>query len=134
MSCFHRQEIKGAGEARRLQKLVGWSSTRNFKESIQNYQIRNCTVTTDDISKSEAIYAPQIPIIKGKATRRIPEHHKTIPRIPFPPLMAKHHQNVELSIHFFFVNGSTFLHTKLRKIDFWSVQACNNRGKYETIS
>ena len=34
---------------------------------------------------------------------------------------------------FFFVNGSTFLHTKSRKIDFRSVQACNNREKYENI-
>ena len=47
--------------------------------------------------------------------------------------MAKDHQNVELAIYIFFVNGITFLHTKSGKIDFWSVQACNNRGKYETI-
>ena len=47
--------------------------------------------------------------------------------------MAKHHQNVELAMYFFFVNWSTFLHTKSMKIDFWSVQACNNRVKSETI-
>ena len=35
---------------------------------------------------------------------------------------------------FVFVNGSIFLHTESRKIDFGSVQACNNRGKSETIS
>ena len=48
--------------------------------------------------------------------------------------MAKRHQNMELAMDFFFVNGSTFLHTKSKKIDFRSVQACNNRGKSETIS
>ena len=48
--------------------------------------------------------------------------------------MDKHHQNVELAMDFFFFNKSTFLHTKSRKIDFMSVQACDNRGKSETIS
>ena len=39
------------------------------------------------------------------------------------------------AIHgFFFVNGSTFLHTKSRKIYFRSVQVCNNKGKFEIIS
>ena len=46
--------------------------------------------------------------------------------------MSKHHHNVELV--FFFVNGVPFLHTKTNKIDFRSVQACNIRGKYETVS
>ena len=31
----------------------------------------------------------------------IPDHHKTIPRIPLPPIMAKHHQNVELDMDFY---------------------------------
>ena len=72
-------------------------------------------------------------MIQFKAIRRSPEHHKTIPRIPFPPLMAKRHKNVELVMDFFFVNGSPFLHIKSRKMYFRSVQAYNNRGKSETI-
>ena len=48
--------------------------------------------------------------------------------------MGKHHQNMELAIDCFFVNRSTFLHTKSTKIDFKSVQVFNNRGKSETIS
>ena len=73
-------------------------------------------------------------IIQFKAIRRIPDHHKTIPGIPLPPLMAKHHQNVELAMDFLFVNRSPFLNKKSSKIDFSSVQECNNRGKSETIS
>ena len=34
---------------------------------------------------------------------------------------------------FFFVNGIPLIHTKLRKIFFSSVQACNRRANYETI-
>ena len=95
-SCFHRREIKGADGARILQQLLGWPSTQKLKEAIQKNQIRNCLITTDDISRAEAIYGPQIPIIQGKAIRRIPEHHKTIPRMRFPPITSKHHHNVPL--------------------------------------
>ena len=47
--------------------------------------------------------------------------------------MAKYHHNIELDMGFLVVNGIPFLHTKLRKIYFRSVQACNSRGKPETI-
>ena len=133
-SCFHRREIKVADEARILQQLVGWLYTKTLKEAIQKNQLRNCLITTNDIRRVEAIYVPQILIIQGKTIIRSIDHHKTIHWIPLPPLMVKHHQNVELAMDLFFVNGSTFLHTKLRKIDFRSFQACNNRGKSETIS
>ena len=83
-----------------LQKLVGMPSTHNLKEAVQNYQIRNCPITTDDIIIAETIDDPQIPIIKGKSIRRISEYHKTIPRIPFTPLMAKHNHNVDLAMYF----------------------------------
>ena len=109
-SCFHIREIKVADKAIILKQLVGWPSTQTLKESIQNNQIRNCPITSDDISRAEAIYGHQIPIIQFKAIRRIPEHHKTNPRILLPPIMAKHHQNMELAMNFFFVNESTFLH------------------------
>ena len=62
-SCFHRLEIKGLNEAIILQQLVGWPSTQTFKESIQKNQIRNFPITNGYISRAEAIYGPQIPII-----------------------------------------------------------------------
>ena len=50
-----------------------------------------------------------------------------------PPCITKQHQNLELAIDFFFVNGSPFLHTNSRNFFFSTVQSCNNRGKYKTI-
>ena len=50
----------------------------------------------------EAIYGPQIITIQGKDTRRNPDHHKNIPRIPLPPIMDKHHHYAELDIDFYF--------------------------------
>ena len=105
-SCFHRQEIKGVDGARILQKLIAWPSTQTLKEAAQKNQTRNCPITTDDISRSESIYGPQISIIQVKAIIRIPDHHKTIPMIPLPPIMTKYYHNVELSMDFYFSIGS----------------------------
>ena len=85
-SCFHRREIKGTDEARILQQLVGSLSTQTLKEAIQKNRLRKCPITTDDISRVEAIYGPQIPIIQGKETRRSPDHHKTTPSTPLAAL------------------------------------------------
>ena len=120
-SCFHRWDIKGAYEARILQQLMGWPSTQTLKQSFRNNQIRNYPITTDNISRPESIYSPQIKPIQGKEIRRIIEHHKTIPKIPLPPLMFKHHQNMDLSMNFLFFNESPFLHTKSRKRYYRSV-------------
>ena len=73
-------------------------------------------------------------IIQGKTTRRRTYYHKKIPWTPLTTTISKHHQNVEISLDLFFVNGGPFLHTKPRKTDFRPVQACNSRWKFEAIS
>ena len=62
---------------------------------------------------------------------RAPQDH---PKDTLAPSYGQTPPKCGASHGFFFVNGSTFLHTKSRKIDFRSVQACNNRVKSETIS
>ena len=69
-----------------------------------------------------------------EAIIRRPEPHNIITRIRLPNTIDKHHDNVEIALDFFFVNGRSFLHTKSGKTDFRSVQACNSRGNYEIIS
>ena len=83
-SCFHLQSIKVADEVRVLQQLVVLPSTQTLKTSVQNNQIRNFLITTDDISRAEVIYRTHIPIIQGKSIRISIYHHRNIPRIPFP--------------------------------------------------
>ena len=86
--------MKGADGTRIIQQIVGRTSTQTVKEA------GNCPITTDDIKRADAIYGPNIKTIQGKSTRRIPDHHKNIPRIPLPYLMVKNHNNVELTMDF----------------------------------
>ena len=97
-------------------------------------QIRSCPITIENINQSEAIYEPQIPIIQGNTIRSRSEHHKTTPITLLPTPISKHHQNVEISLYLFFVNGISFLYKKSENIDLRPVKACNSRGRYEIIS
>ena len=100
------------GQIKNTSKTFSMAINTYPKRSQSKNQIRNWPITTDNINISESIYGPQISIIQGKTIIRSPEHHKTIPRIPLPPCMAKRHHNEELSMDFFFVNGIPFLSTK----------------------
>ena len=94
---------------------------------------RNLPTTIDDINIEESIYRPHILTIQVKAIIRKPEHHKTTLRIPLPHPIVKYHHNVEITIDFLFFNGSPFIHTKSRKINFKLVQTCNSRDKSEIV-
>ena len=70
-------------------------------------------ITTDDIRREEGIYGPQISTIKCKAIMWIPDYHKITQIIPLPPLMSKHHHNVELSIDYL-CKGETFTMNQIK--------------------
>ena len=50
---FTRREIEGEIGARQLQQLIGWPSTTSFFEIINNNLITNCSITSDDIHRSQ---------------------------------------------------------------------------------
>ena len=122
--------LQRSGRINNTPKIVWWPSTQTLKEAIGKNKIRNWPITIYDITRSEAIYGPHIPIIQVNAIRRRTDNQKTTPRIALPPTPA---QCVN-SYWFFCVNGSRFLCTKSRNFYLRSVQACNIRGKSEIIS
>ena len=128
---FSRAEIEGADQARILQDNISWPSTEDYKHYISSNQLRNCTVTIDDVTRAEAIYGPQVPILKGKMVRRRPEHFTSIPRVQIPAPLLEHHPTDELNMDYMYINGTPYLHTKSSVIKFNSVQHCKGRGRKE---
>ena len=124
---YTRRQIEGADTARRIQASIGFPSTPVFKQIIQNNLIRNCGITSDDISRAERIYGPLPPLLQGKSTRSKPKpiniHH-----IPLPLQIQERHNEISLHIDFFYVNGLPFLHTKSEHINFLTVQTGKTRN------
>jgi hypothetical protein len=98
---------------------------------VAGNQLRNCDTTVDDINRAEAIYGPQLPMLKGKTVRKRQEHTKHRARVPIPSPILEQHPEVRLFMDFFFVNGRPFFHTLSDLIDFRTVQACKGKGATE---
>ena len=82
--------MKKAGEARALQRDIGWPSTAQYKYYISKQLINNSPITVDDINRAEYIFGPAKPLLEGKMTRVSPQACK-IQRIPLPLPMLEIH-------------------------------------------
>ncbi len=127
-SFFTRAQIEKADRARKLQQYIGWPSVVNFKKYISNNLIKNTDVTIEDINRGEFIYGPPVPQLQGKMTKR----HPTTPVIQqhlltLPKPISDHHSNIKLCVDFFYVNGTPFLHTISRNVQFRSVHKTQTR-------
>lgn len=130
---YTRREIEGADAARELQSRLGWPSTATLIRYLQKNQIINCPMTIEDVKRGEAIYGPQIPLLKGKMVRKQPPHVRTIQRVNIPHTLSLEHPTDELDVDHFFVNGLTFLHTKSRKIKFLTAEHCKGTTTKEAL-
>ena len=68
-SYFSSNESEAANSARKVQQIIGWDSTDNFKSIIKKQLIKNCNVTIDDINRAKLIYGPENLLLKGEITR-----------------------------------------------------------------
>ena len=64
-SYFSSNDIERENNVRKVQQIIGWSSTANFKYIIKKQLINNCNITTDDINRAELIYGPETPLLQG---------------------------------------------------------------------
>ena len=88
----------------------------------------------DDVSRAEAIYGPLEPLLMGQMVCQRPSHYSNIPRVPLPPYIQDYHRTDDLDVDFLYINGTPFLHTKTRKLNFRSLQRFYSRGKKETTA
>ena len=125
---FTSTEVKKAGDARALQRDIGWPSTAQFKYYISKQLINNSPITVDDINRAEYIFGPAKPLLEGKMTRVSPQECK-IQRIPLPIPILQQHKQLELYVDFFFVNGHPFLTTRSSKVKILTAHMCQSRSK-----
>ena len=63
---FSKKQINRATAARKLQHVLGWPSTEQYKSYVNNNMLKNCSITVEDIVRAETIYGKPAPLLKGK--------------------------------------------------------------------
>jgi len=97
---FTRQEITAADSVRILQARLGWPSEQTLKRILDNNLILDCPYTSRHVNIATAVYAPLVPILKGKMVRKHPDHSVKIPRVPLSSTFLKFHPTDSISLYF----------------------------------
>jgi hypothetical protein len=125
---FTKREIQGADDARRLQRLIGRHSDREFEDILDNNRITNCPLTSKDAKRALAIYGTDEKILEGKTRKKKKSKHVvSFEAIPIPSAIANDHEDVTLCADIFYVNKEKYFHTISRKIKFRTVAPIKSR-------
>ena len=112
-----RGDVVGAGQARRLQQTMAFPSDADFKGMVRGRMLRDCDITTRDITNAKAIFGPAPDATRGKTTRHSPmparAHYASVSR-----LIRERNLDVDIIADLFFINGLAFLVTRSRRIRF----------------
>ena len=102
MKSFSKRQIASAEKARTLMAGLAFPSSTDYKWILRSNQVQECPVTTDDADVADKIWGKSIPSLKGKTTRRTPEH---VPSnvVAVPTEIRELHRNVTMSFDVFFV-------------------------------
>jgi hypothetical protein len=126
---YTRREIEGAENARKLHRLIGDPSEKDYDDILQNNRVRNCPLTADDAKRALNIWGPAVHALEGKMVKKqnkgIPNYHPVL--IP-APIIAKY-KRIRLFMDIFWVNGSPYFHTISEFIKFRTVAPIANRLK-----
>jgi hypothetical protein len=114
---YTKKDIIKAKEAWRAQAMMGNPSKKDYKGVVSNHLISNCPVTHADITNARAMFGPDLPSVQGKTVRRMPAPVVT-DYVAVPRSVVKLNKMVTLAADIFFVNGTAFLITMLRRIKF----------------
>jgi hypothetical protein len=69
-SSYTNRECTQADLARRIQRIIGHPSTKDFVNIVNKNLLPNCPITKADIMAAELIYGPEVGSLKGKTVRR----------------------------------------------------------------
>ncbi len=105
---YTRKEIERAREARQIQGMIANPTEREFNAMVHEKLLANCPVTLQDVNNAHHIYGRDLANIRGKTTRRKPEHVQ-IDYVQIAWDFVKMHKYVTLAADVMFVNGLPFL-------------------------
>ncbi len=114
---YTKREVTQAKEARRAQAMMGNLSEKDYKGMVSNKLIANCPITSHDVSKARMIFGSDLASIWGKTVRWAPEPVVT-DYVAVPRTLIETNKVIMLAADVFFVDGTAFLLTVTRRIQF----------------
>lgn len=106
-SKYTNREYSQAVLARKIQRMIGRPSTKQFLEIVTNNLLPNCPVTRNDILAAEDIFGPDVGSLKGKTVRRQGDQVRTaVANVPWD--LMERHKNVTLAGDIMYVNNIPF--------------------------
>ena len=117
---FTRQEYEGEKAARRALGLVGYPLEWDFTNMVSSNIIVNCPFTPQDLKKSDNIFGPDVPSMKGKYVRRSPES-VVYDYVNTPKKILSMNTGLEVSINFMFINKLAFLVSVSKQLKFTTI-------------
>jgi hypothetical protein len=118
---YTKKGVIKAKEARWAQAVMGNPSEKDYKGVVSNHLISNCPVTHTDITNACAIFGPDLPSVQGKTVRQTPAPVVT-DYVEVPRSLVELNKTVTLAADVFFVDGTAFLITMLRRIKFMTAE------------
>ncbi len=116
-----KRDVLQAKEARRAQAMIGNPSEGDFKGMVSGNPIKNCPVTTTDITNARKIFGPDLASIQGKTVRWTPGP-VVADYVAVPRLLVEQNGIVTMEADVFIVDGTAFLVTLSRRIKFITME------------
>jgi hypothetical protein len=107
---YTQRQFERAKRARELYHIVGTPTIETFKTLIKMNAIRNCPVTTEDVTIAKKIFRPNMLSLKGKSTcRKSTRVREDTVEIPEEPIA--NNCKIELCIDIMYINECGFMTT-----------------------
>ena len=126
---FKARDVRKADVARILHRRTNHMAKDKFARVVSNGFIRNCPVTVGDVRRSEVIYGPSLPSLRGRTKAQAAKRVADIMKIQLPKELYEDLRDVTVCMDFFYVNGTPVFHTISRKIDYRTVSFPVSRSK-----
>jgi hypothetical protein len=116
-----KRDMLQAKEAQRAQAMIGNPSKGDFKGMVSGNLIKNCPITTTDITNARKIFGPDLASIRGKTVRWTPAP-VVADYVAVPCLLVEQNGIVRMAADVFFVDGTAFLVSLSRRIKFITME------------
>jgi hypothetical protein len=112
-----KKDVLQAMEARGAQAMISNPNKGDFKGMVSRNLIKNCPVTTNNITNARTIFGPDLASIQGKTVRRTPAP-VVADYVAVPRAVVEQNKVVTMAADVFFVDGTAFLITASQRIKF----------------